>query len=262
MPWMSENSHTFNPNRSVFKDKVIKGRAKEVLDDDSYQYLSENLYEMSKKNLDRDIEIGIALDVVELISVIGDYEAAAQLADYEIRREVDSGRISPADGCVARDLTNRLAPGLFDMSDYISNDSYLKTKKSKNNNVVEADILGLKMCLYNYAANALMDEESANEFQKIINKNSRLVIDCDMEFNIFFSLLDALYAGVDDHIAASIMATDINREIALKRITPDSTALIHYLIMNFAPKSFINKAYVTTNHSKDETIDIKSLNLK
>ena len=261
MPSMTENSNCYNPNRSEIKNDIIASRARNLLSDNDFDYLCEVLNICSHKKLDRDIELGIALDVMELLDATKHYADGAQLGDFEIRREVDLGRISPADGLIARNFIEHFTPDTFDISKYLSDDSYLKEVKN-NNFPEEPDVIGLKSCLYIYSANALMDENSCKRFQKFISENPDLVINLDMEFNIFFNLLDALYAGVDDHIAASIMATDINREIALKRIKPESTAFIHYLVTNFAPETFINKSYVSTNYRNSEHVDIKSLNLK
>ncbi len=260
MAWMTENGHEFNPNRALIKNQIILSRASDILSDESLEYLQNTLEEASKKSLDRDLEISIALDVVELLSATGNSADAAQLGDLEIRREVELKRISPVDGVIVRDLINSFTPPLFVLDDYISDDSYLKSVKNANG-YYSYDAVGLKCSSYICSANYLMDEKSYFNFQKFINENSNLALDCDMELNIFFNLLDALHAGVEDHIAASLMATDINREIAYGRIKPESTAFIHYLVMNFAPGTFINKGYVATNHSSSEKIDVKSLNL-
>ncbi len=78
-------------------------------------------------------------------------------------------------------------------------------------------------------------------------KNYGMSLNRNKELDIMFDLLESLSGNIiSDASAASICATDINREISLKRIDSESVEFIGMLIDSFAPSE---KGYVVANTS-------------
>ncbi len=173
--WMIENSSEYNPIRSKEKDKTILSRARVLLSDDEYNKLESLVEVCSNKLLDRDTEIGIMLDALELLNVDPNYSDIANMTAVAIEHEVNLGRISPVQGCIIRDIVNEFTPEDFNISDYISDRYYFKDKSRGKD--IELDAIyqeqlveNYKRAMYKVRAKRLMTEANANEFATMLDE--------------------------------------------------------------------------------------------
>lgn len=247
--WMTDNTHEYNPITIKEKNMLFLNRAHALLIDDNYEKMYTLLDKCSSKSLDRYIEIGIALDTLELLKIDPNYSDAANMAAILISNEVNRERISPVAGCVTRDVINDFTPADFDISDYISDRHFFKNGKSKDKNA-ELDALyqeqlveDYKRAVYKSRAERLMSEEDKKRFSDMLDENYGICLNRNIELDIMFNLLEALNYGVDNYLAASICATDINREVYLNRINKEDVEFIGMLINEFAPE-VLEQGYV------------------
>lgn len=125
MPWMTANSHEYNPIRNQRKDILYLERGRRLIDSEKFSQWENDVTVCSKKDLDRDIEFGLMLDALEMLQVGMDpYEVASIFADA-VQREVDLSRISPVQGCIARDLVTTYSSLDVNFSTILPEDSYL-----------------------------------------------------------------------------------------------------------------------------------------
>ncbi len=131
MPWMTENSHEHNPNRNVSKDILYVSRGQRLVEPDKFGEWKELVSTCSSKELDRDVEFGLALDALEMMKLgITVSETAGIFAD-SVDREVGFKRISPVQGCIARDLVTNFGPTELNFGDMIPSTSFLSTARGK-----------------------------------------------------------------------------------------------------------------------------------
>lgn len=131
--WYTNNSHEHNPNRNPIKNFLYINRAKGLLNPDKMGEFRELLTECTNKDLDRDTELRLALDCLELMSLGVTKEEAADIFCKDVNLEIQAERISPVQGCMARDIIIEYGPKDLDFNSCLPKDSFLHVRNSYTN---------------------------------------------------------------------------------------------------------------------------------
>jgi len=125
MPWMTSNSSEYNPNRNPMKDMLYIERGKRLIDPEKMDEWKKLIKVCSDQCLDRDVEFTLALDFLEILQAGIEVEEAISIFSDSVDREVEFHRISPAQGCIARDIVGTFGPFGLEFAAMIPEKSFL-----------------------------------------------------------------------------------------------------------------------------------------
>ncbi len=125
MPWMTENPSEYNPKRDPRRDWIYIHRGKKLIETNKHGQWEYLVTSCSSKKLDRDVEFTLALDALELLRCGMDPNDVASIFADSVQREVDLARISPVQGCIARDLVREYSSLEVDFGILLPEESYL-----------------------------------------------------------------------------------------------------------------------------------------
>lgn len=125
MPWMTNNSSEYNPNRNPIKDMLYMERGKRLIDSTKIEEWNKLIKVCSDQCLDRDVEFTLALDFLEMVQAGVEVEEAISIFADSVDREVELHRISPAQGCIARDIVGTFSSFGLEFATMIPKESFL-----------------------------------------------------------------------------------------------------------------------------------------
>lgn len=115
----------YNPRRNPIKDILYMERGKRLLNPEKLEDWNKLIKECSDQYLERDVEFTLALDFLEMVQAGVTVEEAISIFVDSVDREVELHRISPAQGCIARDIVGTFSSFGLEFATMIPKESFL-----------------------------------------------------------------------------------------------------------------------------------------